>query len=89
MRSLEIPVGNQNKIDVSLEPDLTTPDEVVVVEMRYGSVKKSDLSGSVATLGADEIRKIPFSSAARRLQEGCRGERIDNRRVTGRRGSAF
>jgi TonB-dependent starch-binding outer membrane protein SusC len=67
MRSVEMPVGNKDKIDVSLAPDLTTLDEVVVVEMGYGSVKKSDLTGSVATLGANEIKKIPFSSAAQAL----------------------
>ena len=67
MQSVEVPVGNQEKIDVVLQPDLTTLDEVVVVEMGYGSVKKSDLTGSVATLGANEIKKIPFSSAAQAL----------------------
>ncbi len=67
MTSREVSVANQNRIDVALEQDMTTLDEVVVVEMGYGSVKKSDLTGSVAVLGANDIKKIPFSSAAQAL----------------------
>lgn len=67
MKSTEIPVANQTTIDLTMEADLTTLDEVVVVEMGYGTVKKSDLTGSVASIGAKELEKIPFSSAAQAL----------------------
>ena len=67
MKSTDIAVGNQNRIDHTMEPDLTALDEVVVVEMGYGAVKKSDLTGSVASIGAKELEKIPFSSAAQAL----------------------
>lgn len=63
----DIPVGDQTRIDYTMEADMTTLDEVVVVEMGYGSVKKSDLTGSVASIGARELEKIPFSSAAQAL----------------------
>jgi TonB-dependent starch-binding outer membrane protein SusC len=67
MKPAEIPVGNQTTINLTMEPDLTTLDEVVVVEMGYGTVKKSDLTGSVASIGSKELQKIPFSSAAQAL----------------------
>ena len=67
MKSTEIAVGNQTRIDLTMEADLTTLDEVVVVEMGYGTVRKSDLTGSVASIGAKELEKIPFSSAAQAL----------------------
>lgn len=44
----EINVGNQSIIDVTLREDETSLDEVVVVG--YGTVKKSDLTGSVSSL---------------------------------------
>jgi TonB-dependent starch-binding outer membrane protein SusC len=67
MKPQEIPVGNQTSLDISLQPDLTTLDEVVVVDFGYGTVKKSDLTGSVATLSGKELSKIPVSSAAQAL----------------------
>src|SRR5688572_11216345 len=44
MKPQEVPVGNQTSLDISLQPDLTTLDEVVVVDFGYGTVKKSDLT---------------------------------------------
>ena len=67
MKSTEIAVGNQTKIDLTMEPDLTTLNEVEIVEMGYGTVKKSDLTGSVASIGEKELRRIPVSSAAQAL----------------------
>jgi TonB-linked SusC/RagA family outer membrane protein len=46
--SQEISVGNRSTIDVTLVEDETSLDEVVVVG--YGTVKKSDLTGSVSSL---------------------------------------
>ncbi|MDP4819381.1 MAG: SusC/RagA family TonB-linked outer membrane protein [Saprospiraceae bacterium] len=61
----EIAVGDQGVIDVVLEPDANILDEVVV--LGYGSVKKSDLTGSVATVTGSQIAKIPITSAAQAI----------------------
>ena len=61
----EIAVGDQRVIDVVLEPDANILDEVVV--LGYGSVKKSDLTGSVATVTGSQISKIPITSAAQAI----------------------
>lgn len=49
----EITVGNQNTVNVTLINNDTALDEVVVVG--YGTVKKSDLTGSVSTVKAEDI----------------------------------
>jgi len=49
----EIPVGNQSIIDVVLEADISSLDEVVVVG--YGTVKKKDLTGAVSQVDASKI----------------------------------
>jgi TonB-linked SusC/RagA family outer membrane protein len=67
MQSKEIVVGTQTSFDVTLESDLTTLDEVVVIDYGYGTVKKSDMTGSVATLSGKEIAKMPISSTAQAL----------------------
>ena len=53
----EVEIGNRTVIDVVLEPDATQLDEVVVVG--YGSVKKSDLTGSVASVSSEELQQLP------------------------------
>ena len=67
MKPQEITVGNQTTLDISMQPDLTTLEEVVVVDYGYGTVKKSDLTGSVATLSGKDLSRIPVSSAAQAL----------------------
>ncbi|MCB9082041.1 MAG: TonB-dependent receptor [Lewinellaceae bacterium] len=60
-----IAVGNQNDLVVVLEVSNNLLDEVVVIG--YGSVKRSDLTGSVASLSGREVNKIPITSAAQAI----------------------
>lgn len=63
-QSKEVSVGTQTVIDVVLEQDITSLQEVVVVG--YGTQKKSDLTGSVGTVKAEDIqeRQLPSVSQA-------------------------
>ena len=54
-------VDNNNVIDISLKPDFETLDEVVVIG--YGTVKKSDATGSVATVSSKDFNKGAITSA--------------------------
>jgi len=49
----EISVGSQTVIDVALKEDVSQLDEVVVIG--YGSVKKSDLTGSVSSVKVTDL----------------------------------
>lgn len=51
--SQEVAVGGQTVIDISLEPDITSLSEVVVIG--YGTVQKKDLTGSVAQVSAKDF----------------------------------
>ena len=53
--SQEVPVGNQSMIKVTLKEDTQTLDEVVVVG--YGTMKKSDVTGSISTAKGDDLVK--------------------------------
>lgn len=53
-RSKEIKVGKNSRIDVQLQEDNEMLDEVVVVG--YGTMKRSDLTGSVVSVTADELK---------------------------------
>lgn len=50
---MEVKVDNKNKFDILMKEDAQGLDEVVVVG--YGTVKKRDLTGSVASVNASKI----------------------------------
>lgn len=62
----EVPVGNQSAIKIALAEDTQNLDEVVVIG--YGSVKKSDLTGSVGSIQVDKIQGISVKSVDQMLQ---------------------
>lgn len=70
----EIEVGNQAEINIQLAEQLIGVDEVVVIG--YGTVKKSDLTGSVSSVKGDDLLKIPSSSAEQALQGKVAGVRV-------------
>ncbi len=61
-----ITVGTQRVINVSLQEDATMIDEVIVIG--YGTIKKSDVTGAVSHIGADEIRERPVQNALQAMQ---------------------
>lgn len=66
MASKEVGVVNQTTIHIVLEDEMLGLDEVVVVG--YGTQKKSDLTGSVASFNADDITKMPQVDITQSLQ---------------------
>lgn len=52
----------QNNVTVKLEPDAKVIDEVVVVG--YSSMKKTDLTGSIASVSAEDLQGFKSSSIA-------------------------
>jgi len=70
----EVEIGSRQVIDVMLEPKKTTLDEVVVIG--YGSVRKSDLSGSVASVKSEDITKITALNPVQSLQGNVTGVQV-------------
>lgn len=56
----QVPVGNQSTINLELTPDLKSLEEVVVVG--YGAQKKSDVTGSLVSVGAETISEVPAAA---------------------------
>jgi len=57
----EVTVGNETVINVALRTDVQALDEVVVIG--YGTVKKSDATGSVAAVSSKDFNKGAITSA--------------------------
>ncbi len=64
-------IGNRKEINVKLSPSNLQVDEVVVVG--YGTSKKSDISGSVASVSRDEMLKKAPTNILQGLQGAAAG----------------
>ncbi len=67
----EIAVRNRTVIDLIMQPDVTALDEIVVVG--YGTMKKSDLTGSLASVSSDEFDVQPITRMDQALQGRAAG----------------
>ena len=74
--TLELPVNGRSVIDVQLSLDAEQLEEVVVVG--YGTVKKTDLTGSVSQIEIDEVKDIPANSVEGILQGRAAGLQVIN-----------
>ncbi|WP_188460117.1 SusC/RagA family TonB-linked outer membrane protein [Marivirga lumbricoides] len=74
MRTEEVEVGARSVIDVQMIDDISQLDEVVVVG--YGTQKRSELTGSVASVEGDALKKVPVSSVAESLTGRLAGVQI-------------
>ena len=70
----EITVNGNGPYNVNLVPDMVGLDEVVVVG--YGTMKKSDLTGSVASVKSEDLANRATSDAAQALQGKAAGVQI-------------
>lgn len=74
MKSQEIPVAGKANINVTMAEESIGIEEVVAIG--YGTVKKSDLTGSVATVSAKDFDKVPSSNPLQVLQGRATGLQI-------------
>ena len=70
----EVAVTDQTVIDIELQPSRVALDEVVVIG--YGVVRKSDLTGSVSSVKAEDITKITAANPVQSLQGRVSGVQV-------------
>ena len=66
-----IAVANRSVIDINLILDVEVLSELVVVG--YGTQKRAEVTGAIASVGADEIAQVPIPSAEQALQGRAAG----------------
>lgn len=74
MVSQEVKVKGRNKIDVTLNSDAVILEEVVAIG--YATVKRKDLTGSVASVNNKELSKIPTSDVTQALTGRMAGVQV-------------
>ena len=66
MKSQVIKTAGKSSVNVTLEDDNTTLNDLVVVG--YGTMKKKDLTGSVSSVKSDELAKVASANALQAMQ---------------------
>ena len=83
--SQEVPINGRTTIDVVLEEDIQSLSEVVVVG--YGSQLKKEVTGSVQTVDASDLKDVPVAQITQKLQGRLAGVQINQ--TTGKPGQGM
>lgn len=76
-KTKEITVQNQTTINVYLEEDVESLDEIVIVG--YGTQKKADLTSAISTIETSEIAKVQTSQVVQGFQGQVAGVQISSK----------
>lgn len=74
MTSQEVKVDGRSVIDVTLKADAVMLEEVVAIG--YATVKRKDLTGSVASVNSKELSKVPTSGITQALAGRMAGVQV-------------
>ncbi len=86
-RQLEVPVDGQTTINATLEEDVIGIEEVVAIG--YGTMKKSDLTGAIASVSNDVLEQKPTTSIESALQGRVAGVQVRTRSASPGGGSSI
>ena len=75
-KSQEVPVSNRTTVNITLLESQADLDEVVVIG--YGTVRKSDLTGAVASIKGADVKSQGVSDITRSLQGKMPGVTIES-----------
>lgn len=70
----EVPVNDQDEINVSLQTDVSSLDEVVVVG--YGTMKRTDVTGAMVSVSSEAIEESVSTTVDQVLQGRAAGVQI-------------
>lgn len=84
-KTIEVLVGSESTYNVSMESESSKLDEVVVVG--YGTQKKSDVTGALVSVSAEDITSRPVDNAIEAMQGKAAGVDITSNERPGQVGS--
>jgi TonB-dependent starch-binding outer membrane protein SusC len=79
MKNLEVEIGNQTSINVTMETDVFSVDEVVVVG--YGVQKKREVTGAISQVKGDELKSLATPSFESQLAGRAAGVQVTSTMV--------
>ena len=73
-----IKVGNQKKFNITMTEDAQTLEEVQIVAVGYGDVRRRDLTGSIGSADMKDLVKTPVSNIAENLGGRIAGVQVSS-----------
>lgn len=70
----EVVIGSQSVIDLAMNPDITTLQEMVVIG--YGSQEKRDVTGAISSITSESIKELPVASLDYAMQGRAAGVQV-------------
>ncbi len=64
----KVDISEQTQVAVSLELDQQQVEELVIVAIGYGTMRKSDLTGAISSVSSEDLKKGVVSSTEQLLQ---------------------
>ena len=74
----ELPVNSRSTINVILNADAQSLQEVNVVAVGYGTARRQDLTGSIASVSSEQLAKVPVTTTDQALQGRAAGVQVTN-----------
>ena len=74
MKTQTVETAGKSTVNVTMEDEATNLDDLVVIG--YGSVRRKDLTGSVATVGSEALAAVPVASVTEALTGKMAGVNI-------------
>ncbi|MEI3460795.1 MAG: TonB-dependent receptor [Bacteroides eggerthii] len=81
----EIAIKGNTNLNITLKEDSKALEEVVVIG--YGTARKSDVTGSIASVGGDKLREMPATNITYALQNRIAG--VDMSQTSSRPGASM
>lgn len=75
-KTIQVPIGTQTNLSITLEDDISTLMEVVVIG--YGSVKKTDVTTSISSISQKELGSLPVAGVDQAIQGRLSGVTVNN-----------
>lgn len=77
-KNQSVTVGNKTTVNVVMEEESQSLDEVVVVAVGYGDVRRRDLTGSIGKANMDDLTKTPVTNIAQSLGGRIAGVQVSS-----------
>ena len=74
----ELPVNSRSTINVILNADAQSLQEVNVVAVGYGTARRQDLTGSISSVSSEQLAKVPVTTTDQALQGRAAGVQVTN-----------
>lgn len=71
-----VSLNNKTTVNVKMKEDVSTLDEVKVVSIGYGTIKRANLTGSIASISGKTLSKVAVTNVAEALAGRLPGVRV-------------